>query len=55
MRLSDATVEQLLVGQKKITAEQLERIKDEQKQSNRPLQDLVVRNDIVTDKELTKL
>lgn len=55
MRLSDATVEQLLVGQKKITAEQLERIKDEQKQSNRPLQDLVVRNDVVTDKELTKL
>jgi type IV pilus assembly protein PilB len=55
MRLSDATVEQLLVGNKKITDEQLAKIKDEQKQSNRPLQDMVVRGEIITDKELTKL
>jgi type IV pilus assembly protein PilB len=55
MRLSDSTVEQLLVKKQKITPEQLESIKDEQKQSNRPLQDLVVRHEIVSDKDLTKL
>lgn len=55
MRLSDSTVEQLLVKKQKITAEQLDGIKDEQKQSNRPLQDLVVRHEIVSDKDLTKL
>lgn len=55
MRLSDSTVEQLLVKKQKITAEQLESIKDEQKQSNRPLQDLVVRHEIISDKDLTKL
>lgn len=55
MRLSDSTVEQLLVKKQKITSEQLESIKDEQKQSNRPLQDLVVRHEIVSDKDLTKL
>lgn len=55
MRLSDDTVEQLLVKKQKITAEQLEDIKNEQKQSNRPLQDLVVRHEIISDKDLTKL
>lgn len=55
MRLSDSTVEQLLVKKNKITDEQLTSIKDEQKQSNRPLQDLVVRHEIVSDKDLTKL
>jgi len=55
MRLSDSTVEQLLVKKQKITAEQLEDIKNEQKQSNRPLQDLVVRREIISDKDLTKL
>ena len=55
MRLSDSTVEQLLVKKSKITEEQLKSIKDEQKQSNRPLQDLVVRNEIISDKDLTKI
>lgn len=55
MRLSDSTVEQLLVKKGKITDEQLAHIKDEQKQSNRPLQDLVVRNEIISEKDITKL
>lgn len=55
MRLSDSTVEQLLVKKQKITTEQLKSIKDEQNQSNRPLQDLVVRHEIISDKDLTKL
>lgn len=55
MRLSDDTVEQLLVKKGKLSDEQLGAIKDEQKQSNRPLQDLVVRHEIISDKDLTKL
>ncbi len=55
MRLSDSTVEQLLVKKQKITAEQLEKLKDEQKQNNRPLQDLVVKSNVISDKELTKI
>ncbi len=55
MRLSDSTVEQLLIKKGKITDEQLAHIKDEQKQSNRPLQDLVVRNEIISEKDITKL
>lgn len=55
MRLSDGTVEQLLLKNNRITQKQLDKIKDEQKQNNRPLQDLVVRNEIVNDKELTEL
>lgn len=55
MRLSDSTVEQLLLKKGGITDEQLAHIKDEQKQSNRPLQDLVVRNEIISEKDITKL
>lgn len=55
MRLSDATVEQLLTKNNKITDEKLASLKEEQKQNNRPLQDLVVKNDVITDKELTQL
>lgn len=55
MRLSDSTVEQILKGKNKITDAQLTEIKDEQKQNNRPLQDLVVRHELVTDRELTQL
>ena len=55
MRLSDGTVEQLLLKNNRVTQKQLDKIKDEQKQNNRPLQDLVVRNELVNDKELTEL
>lgn len=54
MRLSDATVEQLLEKNDKITPEQLENLKSVQKQNNRPLQDLVIKENIVTDKQLTE-
>ncbi|HMR73104.1 MAG TPA: type II/IV secretion system protein, partial [Candidatus Saccharibacteria bacterium] len=55
MRLSDSTVEQLLVKRGRITQKQLDKLKDEQKQNNRPLQDLVVRNELISDKELTQV
>ena len=54
MRLSDATVEQLLVKNGKITPEKLEGLKDIQKQNNRPLQDIVVRENVTNEKELTQ-
>ncbi|NCU30884.1 type II/IV secretion system protein [Candidatus Saccharibacteria bacterium] len=54
MRLSDATVEQLLEKNNKVTSEQLENLKSIQKQNNRPLQDLAVKENIVTEKQLTE-
>ncbi|MGE5312963.1 MAG: GspE/PulE family protein [Acidobacteriota bacterium] len=55
MRLSDATVEQLLVDNDKITDAKLDDLKEQQRQNNRPLQDLVVKNDVVNEKVLTQL
>lgn len=55
MRLSDATVEQLLTKNNKITDDKLAEVKEQQQQNNRPLQDLVVKNELVSEKELTQL
>lgn len=44
-----------MVGNKNITDEQLRKIKDEQRQNNRPLQDIVIRSGLITDRELTQL
>ena len=55
MRLSDSTVERLLVDKKVISKEDLDKLKEEQKQGNRPLQSIVVKNNIISDKNLTKL
>lgn len=55
MRLSDSTVERLLVDKKVISKEDLDKLKEEQKQGNRPLQSIVVKNSIISDKNLTKL
>lgn len=55
MRISDATIEELLKKAGKITDEQLIALKDDQKHSNRPLQDLAVKNGIISDKDLTQL
>ncbi len=44
MRLSDSTVERLLVDKKVISKEDLDKLKEEQKQGNRPLQSIVVKN-----------
>lgn len=55
MRISDATIEELLHISDKVTDEQLANLKEEQKRTNRPLQDVVVKSGSITDKELTQL
>lgn len=55
MRISDATIEELLKKAGKVTDEQLIKLQDEQKSTNRPLQDLVVSDNLISDTELTKL
>lgn len=54
MRISDATIEQLLEGSKDITAEQIASLKEEGIRSRRPLQDLIVQNGIMDEKTLIK-
>jgi type IV pilus assembly protein PilB len=55
MRISDATIQTLLVSAKKVTDEQLKVLDEEQKRTNRPLQDVAIKHELVTDKELTQL
>ncbi len=55
MRISDITVEKLLKNSGKISDEQLEKLKDEQKSSNDSLQSLVLNREVVSDAELAKL
>ncbi len=55
MRISDGTIEKLLTQGNHITDEQLSALKEEGARSRRPMQDLVIQNEIIDDKELTKL
>lgn len=55
MRISDALVEKLLTAAGSITDEELIVMRDQQKGDKKPLQDLVVRNKITTEADLTKL
>ena len=55
MRISDSLVEKLLLGAKKVTEAQLADLREQEKAEKKPLQDLVVQNSIVNEKELTKL
>ena len=54
-RISDSLVEQLLRDAKKVNDEQLTGFKEQEKTEKKPLQDVVVRNGVVDEKELTKL
>jgi type IV pilus assembly protein PilB len=54
MRISDATIEQLLKEKGEITAEQIATLKEEGVRSRRPLQDLVIQNGILDEKALVK-
>jgi type IV pilus assembly protein PilB len=54
MRISDATIEQLLEGNQDVTSEQIASLKEEGARSRRPLQDLVVQNGILDEKMLIK-
>lgn len=55
MRISDDTIGRLLKENKLVTDEQLAKLMDEQKNTDRPLQNLVIQREIISDKELTKL
>ncbi len=55
MRISDGTIEKLLTQGDHITSEQLAALKEESARSRRPMQDLVIQNEIINEKALTKL
>lgn len=55
MRISDSLVEQLLRDAGKVTEEQLTSLREQEKTEKKPLQDIVVRNGLIDEKELTKL
>lgn len=55
MRISDALVEKLLTDAGKVTAEQLKDLRQQKESQKKPLQDLVIQNSIVSEKDLTKL
>lgn len=55
MRISDALVEQLLVGADKITSDQLTVLKEQEKTEKKPLQDLAISGNFISEKDLTKL
>src|SRR4051794_18003640 len=55
MRIPDSLVEKLLQSTKKFTAEQLSALREQETQEKKPLQDLVIKNNLLNEKELTKL
>jgi type IV pilus assembly protein PilB len=56
MRIAESLTEQLLKkADKKITDEQLEELRRQQTKEKKPLQDLAIRNNLISEKELTKL
>lgn len=55
MRIPDSLVERLLEVAGKINGDQLKALRQQEKSEKRPLQDLVIRNNILSEKELTKL
>jgi type IV pilus assembly protein PilB len=55
MRVSDATVEQILLSAGKIKTEDIKKLEEQVKAEKKPLQDIVLKNNIVTEQEWTKL
>lgn len=55
MRIPDSLVEKLLNATGKFTAEQLTALREQEAQEKKPLQDLVIKSNLLTEKELTKL
>ena len=55
MRVSDALVQKLLKDTGKFSADQLKQLHDQAASEKKPLQDVVVRNNMLTDEELTRL
>ncbi len=55
MRISDALVEKLLVGADRISPDQLATLKEQEKAEKKPLQDLIISEGMITEKDLTQL
>ena len=55
MRIADTTIKKLLLDNKKITPEQLSTLEEEATRSKRPLQDILVQKEIVSEADLVKL
>lgn len=55
MRISDATIEEILKSGGKISEDQLKELKKEQESTHHPLQDLVLQREVISDSELMKL
>ncbi len=55
MRISDALVEKLLLDTSSATAEQIKAAKEENQDDKKPLQDVVIQANLVSEKDLTKL
>src|ERR1700761_3249077 len=55
MRIPDSLVEKLLTSSGKFTKEQLKALREQEEAEKRPLQDLVIKNKLLDEKELTKL
>lgn len=55
MRISDSLVEKLLTQADKVTKDQLVTLREQEISEKKPLQDLAVKNNLITEKDLTKL
>src|SRR5207249_3291324 len=55
MRIPDSLVEKLLAKSGKISKEQIASLREQEETEKRPLQDLVIKNKLLDEKELTKL
>ena len=55
MRVSDVTIQKLLLKAGKIKEEDLTKLAEQVEAEKKPLQDIVIKNNIVSDKELTHL
>lgn len=54
MRISDVTIEQLLERSKVATKEQIQALKEEGVRSRRPLQSLIIQNELMNEQDLVK-
>jgi len=54
MRIPDSLVEKLVTKNGKLTKEQLASLREQEKTDKKPLQDLVIKNNLLSEKDLTK-
>ena len=55
MRIADSLVEKLLHHREGITKEQIAALREQEITEKKPLQDLVIKNNLMSEKELTRL